>query len=276
MTRWPGRSAGWALPAKTTWTGRSSSHSIAGQAIDVAEQQAGPLVGREPAREADRQDVRVEGAPRARPGPPAPRRGGRTGCAAGRARRWASSRFWRRWASHRSRAGIALEALPEPAAVGWRRRGRRGRRRGPRAARRSAAPIQVGPWTPLVMPRIGWSMTPCQVALAVCGMELADGVRAAGQRGARTRSCRTASGRRRRRARARGRARPGTPPASSSGPATRRTRSASNRSLPAETGVWIVKTLSRRTVGPGVVERRSGRPRTRGHVRRAGTPSGPR
>ena len=39
----------------------------------------------------------------------------------------------------------------------------------------------------------------------------------------------------------------GTPPVSSSGPATRRTRSASNRSLPAETGVWIVKTLSRRT-----------------------------
>ena len=39
----------------------------------------------------------------------------------------------------------------------------------------------------------------------------------------------------------------GTPPASSSGPATRRTRSASNRSLPAETGVWMVKTLSRRT-----------------------------
>ena len=39
----------------------------------------------------------------------------------------------------------------------------------------------------------------------------------------------------------------GTPPSSSSGPATRRTRSASKRSLPAETGVWIVNTLSRRT-----------------------------
>ena len=39
----------------------------------------------------------------------------------------------------------------------------------------------------------------------------------------------------------------GTPPASSSGPATRRTRSASKRSLPAETGVWIVNTLLRRT-----------------------------
>ena len=27
ITRWPGRSAGWALPAKTIWTGRSASHS---------------------------------------------------------------------------------------------------------------------------------------------------------------------------------------------------------------------------------------------------------
>ena len=50
------------------------------------------------------------------------------------------------------------------------------------------------------------------------------------------------------------RARSGTPPVfgrpspSSRGPATRRTRSASKRSLPAETGVWIVKTLFARTV----------------------------
>ena len=53
------------------------------------------------------------------------------------------------------------------------------------------------------------------------------------------------------RGRARGRARSdaaGRPPSpSSSGPATRRTRSASKRSLPAETGVWIVNTVSRRT-----------------------------
>ena len=39
----------------------------------------------------------------------------------------------------------------------------------------------------------------------------------------------------------------GRPSPSSSGPATCRTRSAANRSLPAGTGVWIVKTLSRRT-----------------------------
>ena len=31
------------------------------------------------------------------------------------------------------------------------------------------------------MPRIGWSGTPCQVALAVCGVEMADRVRAVGQ-----------------------------------------------------------------------------------------------
>ena len=41
---------------------------------------------------------------------------------------------------------------------------------------------------------------------------------------------------------------PGRPSPSNSGPATRRTRSASKRSLPAETGVWIVNTLSRLTV----------------------------
>ena len=39
----------------------------------------------------------------------------------------------------------------------------------------------------------------------------------------------------------------GRPSPSSSGPATRRTRSVAKRSLPAETGVWIVKTLSART-----------------------------
>ena len=40
----------------------------------------------------------------------------------------------------------------------------------------------------------------------------------------------------------------GRPSPSRMGPATRRTRSASNRSLPAETGVWIVKTLFRATL----------------------------
>ena len=42
-------------------------------------------------------------------------------------------------------------------------------------------PIQVGAWTPLVMARISWSMTPAHVALAVIGMELADGVGATRQ-----------------------------------------------------------------------------------------------
>ena len=68
MTRWPGRSAGWALPANTIWTGRSVVPQQPGQALLVAEQQGRPLVGREPAREADGQDRRVErraSAPRA-------------------------------------------------------------------------------------------------------------------------------------------------------------------------------------------------------------------
>ena len=60
MTRWPGRSAGCALPAKTTWTGRVLVEQHPGQPVDVAEQQAGPLVGREPAGEADGQHVRIE------------------------------------------------------------------------------------------------------------------------------------------------------------------------------------------------------------------------
>ena len=59
---------------------------------------------------------------------------------------------------------------------------------------------------------------PCQVALAVSRVELADGVRAAGQAQARRRSCRTGRVAVRRRGRARGRARPGRPPPSRSGP----------------------------------------------------------
>ena len=47
----------------------------------------------------------------------------------------------------------------------------------------------------------------------------------------------------------------GRPSPSRSGPATRRTRSASKRSLPAATGVWIVNTLLRRTAVERVVER---------------------
>ncbi len=60
----------------------------------------------------------------------------------------------------------------------------------------------------------------------------------------------------------------GRPSPSSSGPATRRTRSASKRSLPAETGVWIVNTLFAPDLRPGVVERRC-RPRRSSRARSA-------
>ena len=50
------------MPAKTTWTGRSLVRQHPGQPLVVAEQQARPLVRREAAREADRQDVGIERA----------------------------------------------------------------------------------------------------------------------------------------------------------------------------------------------------------------------
>ena len=274
MTRWPGRSAGWALPAKTIWIGRFVVPQHPGQPVDVAEQEAGPLVGREPAGEADGQDVRVErglelGQDRRRlavagelAAQPAAREVGELALLAEVRVPQVARRD-------------PLEALPEAAALGARRRGRRGRRRGPRAGSAIGVPIQVGPWMPLVMPRIGWSMTPCQVALAVSAWSwltaLAPLVRRSekavmsnwrGSPSTPSPSSRTRS--------------TGTPPSSSRGPATRRTRSASNRSLPAETGVWMVNTLFAPDVGPGR-RRASSRPRrARGRARRAGTPSGPR
>ena len=82
-----------------------------------------------------------------------PRRGGRTGCAAGRGRRCASSRFWRRWASHSSASGISSMRSQK------RRAGAPGvdvieirAELCARGAPRSAGPTQVGVWTPLVMP----------------------------------------------------------------------------------------------------------------------------
>ena len=126
------------------------------QAVDVAEQQAGPLVGREPPSEADRQDVRVERTSRRSRGRPAPRRGGRTGCAAGRARRSPARSFWRWCASHSSSSGMLRRAAPRSGPA--RSRASRSSRSAPRCAA-SVSPIawpsQVGMWTPLVTPRIG-------------------------------------------------------------------------------------------------------------------------
>ena len=60
MTRWPGRSAGCAFPAKIDLDGPVRVPQQPREAIHVGEEQPGPLVGREPAGEPDRQHARVE------------------------------------------------------------------------------------------------------------------------------------------------------------------------------------------------------------------------
>ena len=131
MTCWPGRSAGWALPANTTWTGRSSSHSIRASRSMSREQQAGPLVGREPPGEADRQDRPGRArASSSRRGRSATRRGGRTGCAAGRRAKMRELALLALVGLPQVAGRDPLEALPEAARPRSRRRGRRGRRRG--------------------------------------------------------------------------------------------------------------------------------------------------
>ena len=60
MSSLPASSRGWALPAKMTCTGRRGVVQDRVQALRVAQQQGRPLVGGEPAREADGQRVRIE------------------------------------------------------------------------------------------------------------------------------------------------------------------------------------------------------------------------
>ena len=60
MSCLPGSSAGWALPAKMICIGRSGSLTMRGEPIEVAQDQVGPLVGGEPAGEADGEDVGIE------------------------------------------------------------------------------------------------------------------------------------------------------------------------------------------------------------------------
>ena len=105
----PGRSAGCALPAITIWTGRSVVGQDARQPLLVAEEEVGPLVGREPPGEADGQRLRVEDARAPRAGRRATRRGARTGAPAGRSMKSVSSRFCCMCAAHRSSSSIALQ-----------------------------------------------------------------------------------------------------------------------------------------------------------------------
>ena len=167
MTFWPGPVGRVRLAGEDDLERALGVPQHPGQPVDVGEQQPGTLVGREPASEADRQDRRVErrielGEHRRRL------------AVAGELAAQPALREVRELALlpqvrvPQVARRDALEALPEAALLRWTRRGRRGRhRRSARAGPRSAAPIQVGPWTPLVMPRIRWSTTPVQVPLAV-------------------------------------------------------------------------------------------------------------
>ena len=60
MSCLPVSSAGWDLPAMTSWIGRSGSSSSRLSRVGVAQHQGEPLVRRHPAGEADGQDVGVE------------------------------------------------------------------------------------------------------------------------------------------------------------------------------------------------------------------------
>ena len=121
----------------------------------VANRRAKPIV-RTPGR----------GGRRPRPGPPGPRRAGRTGCAAGHGRR-SPARASGAGGPPTGRRRDPLEPLPE--AVLAATRVERVEVGVEVAAEQldDRRPTQVGPWTPLVMPRIAWSMTLLQVALAV-------------------------------------------------------------------------------------------------------------
>ena len=56
----PGSSAGWALPAKMIWIGRSRIVEQPVQPVEVGHDQVGPLVGGKAPGEADRQNVGIE------------------------------------------------------------------------------------------------------------------------------------------------------------------------------------------------------------------------
>ena len=233
------------------------------QPLDVGEEQAGPLVRREAAGKADRQDLRVER--RLREHRATRRRLAVAGelvpqPAAGR--RSAAPSFCRWCASHSSVAGIASSALPEPAGLA---RASRSSRSASRCLVQCPADLVADPagHVDAVRDRRGSRSARCRdhVAVGGLGVEAADGVRAvrsgAGERGhvelvgsasTPSPSSRTAS--------------TGTPPVDRaavaveerSGDAAHEVRCRSARCRPT-TGVWIVKTLLDRTRSQRLVER---------------------
>ena len=247
------------------------------EAVHVAEDHRGPLVRREAAGEADRQARRVE------------RRASSSVSVRRRLTVTAELAAQPPAGEDRELELLALMGLPQLVVgdrdrgvptSGWCRSCRRGRR-GPhrdtaRAGRARGEPSQVGGWTPLVMPRIGRSMTAVPGRVGRRRVELAHRVRpvreAEAERGhvelplvavdapadledaverARRRS---RAGRRRRRA--------ARPPGGRDRPRSAR--------CPPRPGVWIVKTLSRFTRANGVVEVGPRRRRARASVRRGG------
>ncbi len=176
----------------------------------------------------------------------ATRRDGPAGCGGGPGRS-GSARASGAGAPPRGPSRARAPCAPRSATAPRRRRGGRGRHRGSGpAGPRFGWPIHVGPCTPLVMPRIRWSLMPVQVALAVWAWRwltalapfVSRRLNAVMSNWVRSPSIPSPSSSTRS---------TGTPPRSRKGPAIRRTSSASKRSLPAETGVWIVNTLFRRT-----------------------------
>ena len=191
----------------------------------------------------------------------APRRAARTGCAAGRGRR-SRARASGAGGPPTARRRDALEALPEAVLPRARVEVGRGRRRGSaRTARDTGPPTHVGGWTPFVIGRdLVRRRCPARSRWRSAAWSLLTALAPFVSRRLNAVMSNWLGSPSVPRARAPGRCSTGTPPpaVAASGPATRRTRSASKRSLPAETGVWIVNTLFRETCGQRVVERRAG------------------
>ena len=207
--------------------------------------------------------------------PTAPRRGGRTGCAAAREEVGQLALL----AQVRLPQVRVVDASPRLASCSGPLRSIVERRRRRVEQLGDRPPTQVGAWTPLVMPRIGWSASVLPGRVGGPRVELADRVGAAGQAQEKAVMSNCAFGSSvRPRPSSRSSLDAAMPRAveqRSQRPAGR--GRASKRSLPAETGVWIVNTLSRRTRRQRLVERRARRDASaRARARRAGTPSGPR
>ena len=108
------RRAGWALPARTIWTGCGPREQLARARSRSCDEQPQALVGREPPREADRQRVGVEASrrPRARSRATRPARAARRRCARAPRRRGAHAA---RGAPPTARRGDLRDRLPRPA-----------------------------------------------------------------------------------------------------------------------------------------------------------------